>query len=227
MKKLFFVLLCGAAALVSCKKDNNNDPVAPTNQPYSNGNAGTNWVYEVKTQNPTTLDTTTVLDTSRVTGSDTSIGSKQYYIVAHNNGTHSYYNVTGNDYYQFQNISIPSVIDTALEILYLKDNGSVGTSWNQVLPVSVDLGLPLPVTVNVTFTSTIQGTGLSRLVNGTTYNDVIYVKTTLSAPGITITSDISNYYARNIGLIEGGYDVDISGFGGIHTATKLKYSDPH
>lgn len=225
MKKTIFALVCICIIAFSCKKDKNNDNVAPTNQSYANSNVGTNWIYEVKTQDPTTLDTLTTFDTSRVISGDTSIGSKSYSRVEHNNGSHNYYNVTGNDYYQFQNIVIPPTLDTSIEALYLKDNGSIGTNWSQNLTVSI-APPPFPA-ITVTFTSSITGTGLTKTVNGITYNDVISVGTTLTAPGLTITSDIQNFYARNIGLIQGDYNIDISGVASVHNQTLLKYSDPH
>ena len=221
MKKAIFILFSACLVIISCKKDK-PDPVAANNKPYANSNDGSNWIYEVKTQNPAG-DTTTTNDTGRVSSPDTTIGSKSYYRVIHNDGTHTYYNVSGSDYYQFQHVVLPSVLDTSIEVLYLKDNAASGTSWSQNLTVSF-LGIPLPIT----FTSSITGTGLTKTVNGVTYNDVINVGTVLSAPGLTITSDIQNYYARNIGLIQGDYNIDISGgLGSIHTQTLIKFADPH
>ena len=224
MKKLIFALFSICMIAISCKK-HDPDPVASTSKPYSNSTVGSNWIYELKTQDQTTLDTITTLDTSRVISGDTTIGSKNYTRVEHNNGSHTYYNVTGNDYFQFQHFVIPATIDTSIEALYLKDNVAVNGNWSQNLNVTVNIGIPVNLTI--TITSTIKGTGLTRTVNGNTYNDVIWVATNLTAPGVTITSDINNYYARNIGLIEGNYDIDVSGFGGAHNKTSLKFSDPH
>ncbi|MEO7524424.1 MAG: hypothetical protein ABIT58_10040 [Ferruginibacter sp.] len=221
MKKAIFALFSICLIAVSCKKSD-PDPVAPVNQPFYNSVAGSNWIYEVRTQDPTTLDTIVTYDTSRVTSLDTSIGSKVYDITEHNNGTHSYYNVTGNDYYQFQHVVIPATLDTSIEALYLKDNGAVGTNWSQQL--SVNAGLPFPITI--TFASSIAETGLTKVVYGTTYNDVISVTTTLNAPGITINSNIKNYYARNIGLIQADYYIDIPGVTTVNNQTLLKFADP-
>lgn len=229
MKKLIFALFSVSSLLFACKKSD-PDPVAPTNQPYANANDGTNWIYEVKTQDATTLDTIVSLDTSRVSKPDTAIGSKSYYRVIHNDGTHTYFNVSGNDYYQFQHIVLPSVIDTSIEILYLKDNAATGVSWSQDLTVNVDIGGGITVPVKITFTSTITAAGTSnpKTINGITYPDVISVSTALTNnAGLPMTSNIVNHYARNIGLIQGNYDVDITSFGGIHNQTSLKYSDPH
>ncbi len=223
MKKLIFALFCICIIAFSCKKSD-PDPVAPTpSLPYSNSNDGTNWRYEVRTVDQVTTDTITTNDTSHVAKPDTTVGSKAYVRIIHNDGTHTYNNVTGNDYYQFQHIVFPPTVDTSIEIIYLKDNGSVGTSWAQ--PLTVDVGIGFPITI--TFTSTITGTGLTRVVKGITYSDVISVSTALNSPGITITSNIVNYYARNIGLIEGVYDIDVSGFGKVYNDTKLLFSDPH
>lgn len=224
MKKTILALCCLCILAVSCKK-NNPDNVAPADQPYSNTNDGSNWTYEQSTQDPTTGDTTSLIDTVRVTGVDTTIGTgtdaKIYRVLSHTAGVNAYLNVSGNDYYQFQEIAM---LGTQIQALYLKDNVAVGTSWSQNETVTVP-GIPIPITI--TLGSSITEKGTSKIVNGVTYNDVIGVKTTLTVPGLTVNSDIQNYYARNIGLIAGNYDIDVSGLTSIHTSTLIKTVDPH
>ena len=126
MKKSIFALFSICLIAVSCGKDKNTtvDPVA--DKPYSNTNAGTNWTYDQKTQNPTTGDTTFVIDTARVTGTDTTVvqgtSTRIYKIISHTAGVNAYLNVSGNDYYQFQQVAalgtqIPEPEDAALPML--------------------------------------------------------------------------------------------------------------
>ena len=225
MKKTTFALFSICLIAVSCGKDKTNpvDPVA--DKPYSNTNAGTNWTYDQKTQDPTTGDTTFVIDTARVTGIDTTVGQgtsteKIYKIISHTAGGNAYLNVSGSDYYQFQQVA---ALGTQIQALYLKDNVAVGASWSQNETVTVT-GFPIPITI--TISSTVTEKGISKTINGITYNDVIAVKTDLTVPGLTVTSNIKNYYARNIGLIQGDYDIDVPGVTSVNTQTLIKTADP-
>lgn len=221
MKKVLFALFSVCLLAVSCKKDK-TDPAPVADKPYTNTNNGSNWIYEVITDPG--AGQTSALDTVTVTGVDTTINSKNYRILNHTNGgnVHAYLNVTGNDYYQFQDIAAAG---TAVEVIYLKDNAAVGTSWTQ--NINFDLG---GIAVPVVLTSTITEKGGSRTVKGITYNDVIYVSTTLSSSGLpagSIVSDIRNYYARNIGLIEAVYNIDVPlATLAIHNQTLLQFADP-
>lgn len=70
--------------------------------------------------------------------------------------------------------------------------------------------------------------GETRVIYGITYNDVITVSTTVQSDlaGITINSDIKNYYARNIGLIESSTNIDIPSLTfGFHNNTILQFSE--
>jgi hypothetical protein len=220
MKKLIFALFSLLVLAISCKKDD-EDPVA-TPLPYMNMNSGTTWYYDISTTD-TSGNVTTVADTATV-GVDTSINSKTYKIVNHTSGAASYYNLTGNDYYQFQNL--PAPLNTAVEALYLKDNVGQGTSWTQTVNVDIG-GVPLPITLTYTLTEK----DITKTVNGISYPEVIGVKTDISSsllPG-AISSDIKNYYARGAGLIEAHYLINVTSPVDIHlnTTTVLKRVDLH
>jgi hypothetical protein len=225
MKKSIFALFSICVIAISCGKDD-PDPVSPiATKPYSNTNDGSNWIYDVRTLNTTTSATDTTYDTSRVVAGDTLINAKTYKKIDHYNGaSRSYTNVTGNDYYQFQSVAL---LDTSIEALYLKDNANVGDNWQQDLTVDPGLGVPIPFTLKYT----ILEKGVSRTVYGITYNDVISVKTEVTSSALpgAITSDIRNYYARDIGLIESYYDIVVTSpvATHVHNETFLKFSDPH
>ena len=225
MKKSIFALFSLCIIAMSCKK-HDPDPVSPvTTKPYANTNDGSNWIYQLRTLNTTTSATDTTYDTSHVVaGGDTLINTKNYKRISHNNGTTSFNNLTGNDYYQFQSIAL---LDTSVEALYLKDNANVGDNWQQNLTVDPGLGVPIPFTLKYS----ILEKGTSRVVFGVTYNDVITVKTEVTSAALpgAITSDIRNYYARNIGLIESYYDINVTSpvATHVHNESSLKYADPH
>ncbi len=224
MKKVLFALFSVCILAVSCKKDK-TEPEPVADKPYTNTNAGTNWTYDQRTVDPTTGDTTSVIDTARVTGVDTTVAQgtpneRLYKIISHSAGVSTYLNVTGNDYYQFQEIA---TLGAQIQALYLKDNVAVGGSWSQNETVTVT-GIPIPITI--TLSSSVTEKGISKTINGITYNDVIAVKTDLTVPGLTVTSNIKNYYARNIGLIEGTYVIDVPGVTSINTQTLIKTADP-
>ena len=228
MKKVFFALFSICLFIISCRKDK-TDPVDPiSGKPYTNTVDGTRWTYEEKTQDPATGDTTSIIDTVTVAGGDTTVevgtaNQRIYRILQHSSGVHEYQNVSGNDYYRFQDVAAAGV---QIQDLYLKDNVDVNGTWNE--NVNIDLmGIPVPILI----TYTVTDKGLTKIVNGITYNDVIGVKTDLSSSGLppgTIVSDIKSYYARNVGLIEANYNVDVSLAGlAIHTQTLLQSADLH
>jgi hypothetical protein len=223
MKKTIFALFSICLIATSCKKDK-SDPVNPiADKPYMNINAGTNWTYDVITD-PGTGTQTTVIDTVTVTSTDTTINARVYKIVNHTNGNaKAYFNVTGSDYYEFRELAAAGA---QVEQLYLKDNVALNGTWSQDVSINIP-GVPVPVPIHIE--NTVMEKGNSKTVNGITYNDVIMVKTDLTSsllPG-GIVSDIRSYYTRNIGLIEGDYNIEVSAASiAIHSQTLLKTADP-
>lgn len=96
---------------------------------------------------------------------------------------------------------------TNINSIELKTNAAVGTTWSDTSNVNTDAKLYR--------THTISDKGISRLVNGVTYNDVISVTVVQTIqyndPSIgTISAGIAaSYYAKNIGVIESiGYTIN-------------------
>lgn len=225
MKKIIFALFSICLIAISCKKDD-PDPVAPTDKPYTNINEGTRWTYDVKTEDPVSGDTTAIVDTVTVTATDTTVAQgtsdeRVYRILKHTGGANSYLNRTGSNYYQFQEIADLGV---QIQALYLKDDQGQGATWEQEQSVTIP-SFPFPVTIKLK--STITQKGIAYAVNGVTYNDVIQVDTDLSVPGATVNSTITNYYTRDIGLIEARYDIEIVGVTELHTQSLLKTVELH
>ncbi|MFM2360753.1 MAG: hypothetical protein RLY16_2746 [Bacteroidota bacterium] len=220
MKSTPILALFASLTLVfSCKKA----PTPAANaDAYMNVSPNSSWNYRETNLATTTITNYTITSTSR----DTVINSRSYHIFNNSNGNKAqYYLISGNEYYEFREIVNNSGGNKA-ELLYLKNNVSAGTTWQQNLTMNVS-GLDVPVSIAYTLAET-NGT---RTVNGTTYNNVIKVNATISSslvPAAQLTSDIQNYYAPGVGNIESTYkiDLDYSGITShIDTKTILLSSD--
>lgn len=195
MKKTQILALFLTIMLFSCK--DGNDPGNPSS--FMNMNAGSVWNYET-TNNVAPGGTTSYTRTS--TSRDTVANGNTYHVFT-NSGTNAsdYFRVSGSDYYTFQ--KLPAELGgSQVENLYLKTNVAVGISWSQSSNVTVP-GFPIPL--NVTLTNSITEKGITKTINAVTYNGVIHTKTTIAVSGIpasAITTDINNYYAPEVGMIE-------------------------
>lgn len=191
MKKSFILALFGFILLASCSKSGgeDTDPVLS----YMSLTAGQIRTFEVKDSLTGALNT--VIQTS--SNADTMVGSRSYHVFNESDGNKQYFNISGNDYYTLFNI--PGVSSTTpLELLYLKANATVGTSWSQNFSFTLP-GVPLPVPV--TFTHTLKETGLTKTTGAITHQNVIRVETKVSSTLASITSDIQTYSAPNYGVV--------------------------
>ncbi len=199
--RVFWAALLAAGTLVSCKKDETSP--APTER-FMSFTAGSTWNYRLTDNSASTSS----LYTLTATGTDTVANGRTYKIFTNSSGPNQYYNLTGNNYYTFWRL--PDALGGgSVEVLYLKDNLKVGETWSQSSPITVS-GYPLVLTLN----SKIAQKGISKTVNGITYNNVTDVETTLSVAGIpipyTLTTDIHNYYAPKVGEIENKMKLNFS-----------------
>ncbi len=196
MKIAGLAFLALLTAGISCKKSSSDSPTA--SEKYMSLAAGNTWTYETVNNLTVTTTSNTVTSTNR----DTSISAKTYHIFSNSSGAgNDYYNITGSDYYTFRNLV--ALGSNSVETIYLKDNASAGTSWNQTITIAPFSGVP--TTVPLTITNTITETGLNRTVNGKTYTNVVHVTTALtssSLPAGSLTTDIHTYYAPKYGMIE-------------------------
>ena len=218
MKNINFwsIILC--FGMLACSKNNNPTPAAPEN--YMNMRSGSVWNYEVINN---TAPTSTSLYSLNSTSRDTTINSRNYHVFTNTaSGASEYYFIAGTDYYTYQ--SLPAALGgTKVENLYLKAGATVNSSWSQTYNISYN-SLPLAVTT----VNKIEEKGMSRTVNGKTYNKVIHVSTALSVAGVppaSLVTDIDYYYAPNYGLIESSSKINLNYFGIINNsdfATRLK-----
>lgn len=199
MNKIFIVLLVVSTGFISCKKEMSTPAI--TTGTYMSFTPNSSWNYDL-TDNITAASTNyTVTSTNK----DTVANGKTYHVFTNSQlgGINQYYNVTGNEYYIFQNL--PSQLGgTAIQNLYLKDNVDVNNSWSQAYNITVS---NLPLTVNLT--NTVTEKGISKIINTTTYTNVIHITTTISLsvlgiplPAGALTTDIQTYYAKTYGMIQ-------------------------
>ncbi len=218
MKNIPFWAFISCFGMLSCSKNNNTTPAAADN--YMNMRYGSVWNYEVLNNTP---PPSTSLYSLNSTSRDSTINAKSYHVFVNTpSGGSEYYFVTGTDYYTYQ--SLPAALGgTKVENLYLKAGATVNSSWSQTYNISYN-SLPLAVTA----LNKIEEKGISRTVNGKTYNNVIHVSTTLSVAGVppaSLVTDIHYYYAPNYGLIESSSKISLNYFGIVNNsdfATRLK-----
>jgi hypothetical protein len=207
MKKIIFSLLAYILVGVSCKKNDTPDPVPTPAVKFMSLTAGSIWHYELINNIVPATTAFTVTSTSR----DSSIGTRTYHVFTNSSAANEYYNITGNDYYNFRNL--PSAIGgSSVEYNYLKDNLAVGANWSQSFPVTVG-GFALNATLN----NTITEKGITKTVKGVTYNNVFHITTTVSVtvsgiplPSGALTTDIQTYYAEKYGLIQSNNKISLN-----------------
>ncbi|RYG21164.1 MAG: hypothetical protein EOO07_03285 [Chitinophagaceae bacterium] len=207
MKKLLFGAIFLSILTISCSKEGDDDE-GTTSQVYLHSTSGSTWNYRtVDNAGPGTPATNyTLTSTSR----DTSINGKNYHVYTNSATGESEYNGrVNNDYYLFQ--ALPDELGGSnIENIYLKAAASANASWTQSYPITA---MGFPITVKII--NTIVEKGMSKTVNGTAYADVIRVKTDISITGlppgtITLTTDINQYYAPKVGMIETSSKIDVN-----------------
>ena len=196
IKKTFFAFLALFFAVISCKKSETTTPAVVYK--YMSSTSGSTWQYSMT--NNLTATTTNYTRTS--TTRDSTINGRAYHVFTNSStGGSEYYFTTGNDYYNFRTLGL-NLGNATFEDNYLKDNSPAGTSWAQSLSLIVP-GVPFPVPITVTYT--IAEKGINRTVNSIAYTDVIHISGTITSsliPAANLTTDINNYYARKVGMIE-------------------------
>jgi hypothetical protein len=229
MKKVLYLALLAAFGLTSCKKSDangdsggNNNPT-PTPDKFMTTTPGSTWNYQTVDNMTATTNPYTLTSTS----TDSIINGRNYHIYTYAdvNGTSSeYYSISGNDYYQYSELSAEL---PPLELKYLVDNVPVGTTWSQPLALSqVQQGVTL--NFNATLKYTVEEKGASITVGSNTYTNAIKVKTEITNPSISsslpvpitiepITQNIYAYFAPKKGLVKREFQlkVDISAFGSV------------
>jgi hypothetical protein len=180
----FSIVLVSSTCLISsCTKD--SPTLADnTNGQYLNLKPGSSWVY--------TIDSLGSTSTVTVTDSVISAFGKLF------TNFHSKYS-SGQEYrnyYSYSNGSYSMAITSSAglqqELIYLKDKVMVGDKWSAVIT---------PLTVPFNYEYEVKGLGLTWMVNGNTFNQVVWVHCNVSS-GSTVTYQSDAYYAPKVGLID-------------------------
>ena len=191
MKKSFFGLLILNILFISCNKNGAGDPVAAIT--YLSITAGQTRTFDVKDSISGAINTIVQTSSNR----DTTAGMRSYHVFDNNNGSKEYFAVSGNDYYTLFNL--PATLSTVpIELLFLKANGNVGTTWSQNFSLNVP-GIPIPIPI--IFTHNIKETGLTKTTGAKSHTNVIRVETKISSPLLNISSDIQTYIAPKYGVV--------------------------
>lgn len=205
MSKLFISVFVVAAIAISCNKELSatNDPTTKPvtdSSKYMSFTPTSSWTYQEIDH--TNKDTSEYILTS--TNRDTIVAARTYHVFTDSDSSNILYNITGNDYYTFSNLTA-SLGGKPIEMLYLKDSSAINTSWNQSYSISVS-GLP----VVITLTNIIAEKNINKIINGITYPNVIHVNSKISAttlgipvPDNTIKNTIDYYFAKKYGMIQG------------------------
>ncbi|HEX6916281.1 MAG TPA: hypothetical protein VF145_13620 [Chitinophagaceae bacterium] len=176
------LLACSLISLLfftQCQKSSDSIAISDF-QPLT---VGSNWTY---ISNGSSFKLT-------VTNKDTVALTRTYKVLSNDNGGNQYQAKYGNEYFRFA--TFQGVLPNGVEELYLKGDQAVNSTWQLTIPLQTG-----SVTINVTAKYTITEKGISKQVQGVTYNDVVHVRQDLSSAfGNNGGGDF--YYAKGVGLI--------------------------
>lgn len=188
-----------------------------------------NWSYQFNGNSDDTLYTNVISQTQSALGNSYNI-----FMLDDGSGsdTLGYFRKSGNDYYQYLDISSLFVdLETPAwgEYIFLKDNSPAGTTWTSDPFVSTitDSASGISVPVSVRIKETIDQKDVPVTILGVTYQNTIVVKEEyeISSDGVTwnlYPAVTTNYFARNVGLIKTQLE-DNSGFGNSYLQELRRY----
>lgn len=211
MKKL---LLPFAATLVlfiaACKLDppDFSNIGTPTNGTSNTGNStgtsksanyqpvtkGSNWKFN------STVAGKTETQTHTMTGATATFNNKTYYtinVVSSGSGASTSYYYHGNDNYTTRT----TAGGVTVEYLYLKDNYAVGKTWTAPMTDNGSIN-----TVPAQVTGKIVEMGVTKVVSGKTFTDVVHTQLLVQydlGSGFETIQTLDYYIANGVGIIEG------------------------
>jgi hypothetical protein len=177
------VLVTSTCLISSCTKDATT-LAGNTNGQYLNSKNGSSWVYTIDSAGNTSMvevtDSTVLSFGKRFTNFHNTYPSGTVY----------------RNFYAYQDGQYSMVITSSAglqqELIYLKDKVMVGDKWSSVIT---------PLTVPFNYDYEVKGIGLTHMVNGNTFNQVVWVHCNVSS-GSTVTYQSDAYYAPKVGLIQ-------------------------
>ncbi|MEO5683101.1 MAG: hypothetical protein ABIQ88_10705 [Chitinophagaceae bacterium] len=212
MKKMFYLTLIASIVLTACQKELSFE-TSGVNGGTTGGTGGTTSTdckscsyMPVCNGSAFTYADTMFTASSLVTDSfrvikDTSIDGKTFVkIYSPLSSTYTYYNCTdgATRLIAYNANTLAGNTITVADITFIKANLPVGGTWQDKLTN--------PSGQQVIYNSKIVAKGMSRTLNGQTFNDVIhvFVEGGIDVPllGFTVFTNTDYYFAKNIGLIE-------------------------
>ena len=194
---LTFCLMVSFLFLFTKCKKSDAPPTPPAAVNYSPLTAGSTWTYNY-TENASPKPSFTLT----VTDKDTVVNTRTYKVLTSSDATgDKYFAKSDSDYYRFASFANIGSFDE----LYLKDNREVNSTWTSLQTFNFP-GSPIPLVAN--FTYLVKEKGISLVVIGNTYKDVIHIKLDVAvalAGGSIGGGDF--YYAKGIGLIQNNISV--------------------
>lgn len=197
--------------LAACRKEAGVNAGSGSVADFQPTGAGSQWNYS---------STSTGNFTIKSVGSDSLINGIKYYKFDRIGGgmtTRFYESKTNGVYHQYA--YFPQAAQT-IDLIILKDS-AVGTTWTNALSVQG---------ISNFHKYTVSQRGIQRVVNGTTYNNVIELNYELSisnplgfGPPISAGGG-KNYYAKGVGAIESFYNLGAFGFTVTDTTKLLNYT---
>ncbi|AYL99174.1 hypothetical protein [Mucilaginibacter celer] len=197
MKKSLLTLTTIVALFFgACKKDDNkpNNNGGDTYQPFS---ANSTWKY--KNTNTFTegadIDTTT----NTMSAETKKIGAKTYHVLNTLNSGDADKAYLGFDNHIYTTLQEDSESGETMELEYLNDNVAAGTSWSKDITIGEGEG-----SAQGRLKTTIAEKGISKVVLGKTYNNVIHSTIELQIKvGANYQTQLTQdfYIAKGIGAI--------------------------
>jgi len=212
------LLICTILSIVlsagNCKKPSTPDPGTPAST-YQPTTTGSEWNYTTTGTTASGPVNTTFKLTA--TSKDSVSNGKTFRVFTNSAGTNEYYVKVGNDY---SRISSLASLTNQVELLYLKENLSVGATWSEIKNVTIT-GAPFPVDVNMIY-SVVKGK-FDTTFNGTDFKECIRIKVTPTVAFPTIDSNNITYlFAKNVGMIANKVRLKVASLGvNVDTETKL------
>jgi hypothetical protein len=218
MKKLLLLSTLALALFTTgCKLrdpdfSNSGDTKSDSYQPVTKGSY---WKFNDKIGGTTA----TQVETHTMTGGTETFNGKTYYTInltsaVLNNALNYYYH--GNDSYSVRSTS--AAAGATAEYVYLKDNYAIGKTWTAPFTDDGSLnGVPAQTI------GQIVEKGITKIVSGKTFTDVIHTKLLIQydlGNGFETIQTLDYYIAKGVGIIE----ADSEGAGITSTSVLTDYS---
>jgi hypothetical protein len=194
MKKYLFVIIIGAALATGCKSK--NDPKPASSDSYFPVTSGSSWSYN-DVVNGGTVNTLIV----SMTGASSVINNKTYFTassVSSVNGSTTGYYYSANHSFAIRATNAAAAV--TIELQLGNDSLAVGSTWTTT-PTDNGTVSSFPAkTIN-----TIKEKGITKVVNGKTFTDVIHTQVDLQynfGGGFQSTAVYDFYLAKGVGMIE-------------------------